>query len=45
MISVLIVNYLCHTLTAHALRSVLANDPSSQVIVVNNSNDQTEAEN
>jgi GT2 family glycosyltransferase len=45
MISVLIVNYFCHTLTAHAVHSVLADDPAAQVIVVDNSNDQIEAEN
>ena len=42
MISVLIVNYFCHALTAGAVRSVLADDPTAQVIVVDNSNDQSE---
>lgn len=45
MISVLIVNYFCHTLTARAVRSVLDDDSSAQVIVVDNSDDQAEAEN
>lgn len=45
MISALIVNYFCHALTAHAVHSVLADDPSAQVIVVDNSHDQIEAEN
>lgn len=45
MISVLIVNYFCHELTARAAGSVLADAPSAQVIVVDNSNDQAEAEN
>lgn len=45
MISVLIVNYFCHELTARAVRSVLTDNPSTQVIVVDNSNDLTEATN
>ncbi|MFI3184749.1 MAG: GNAT family N-acetyltransferase [Methylococcaceae bacterium] len=45
MISVLIVNYFCHELTARAVDSVLADDPSAQVIVVDNSNDRTETDN
>ena len=43
MISVLIVNYFCHSLTVRAVLSVLADDPSSQVIVVDNSADSSEA--
>ena len=45
MISVLIVNYFCHALTAGAVHSVLTDDPTAQVIVVDNSNDQDEVEN
>ncbi len=45
MISVLIVNYFCYALTIGAVRSVLADDPTAQVIVVDNSNDQPEAAN
>lgn len=45
MISVLIVNYFCHSLTAVAVRSILTDDPSAQVIVVDNSNDQAESGN
>jgi len=43
MISVLIVNYFCHTLTAKAVNSVLTDDPTAQIIVVDNSNNQLEA--
>ncbi|MGZ5031234.1 MAG: GNAT family N-acetyltransferase [Methylobacter sp.] len=45
MISVLIVNYFCHELSVHAVTSVLADDSSAQVIVIDNSNDEAEAEN
>ncbi len=43
VISVLVVNYFCHTLTVRAVASVLADDPSVQVIVVDNSDDQAES--
>ncbi|MEI7868564.1 MAG: glycosyltransferase family 2 protein [Candidatus Methylumidiphilus sp.] len=44
MISVIVVNYFSHALTARAVRSALADDPSAQIIVVDNSDDATEAE-
>ena len=43
MVSVLIVNYFCHALTARAVASVLADDPDAQTIVVDNSDDPDES--
>lgn len=43
MISVLIVNYFSFTLTVRAIRSVLSDQPSAQIIVVDNSDDAAEA--
>jgi GT2 family glycosyltransferase len=44
MISVVIVNYFCHKLTARAALSVLEDDPTAQIIIVDNSNNQLEAD-
>lgn len=43
MISVLIVNYFSFALTVRAIRSVLSDQPSAQIIVVDNSADAVEA--
>ena len=42
MISVLIVNYFSFNLTVRAIDSVLSDQPSAQIIVVDNSNNSAE---
>ncbi|MBL0011468.1 MAG: glycosyltransferase family 2 protein [Nitrosomonas sp.] len=44
MLSVLIVNYFSSSLTARAIDSVLSDQPSAQIIVVDNSNNAAETE-
>ena len=42
-ISVIVINYFCHDLTVRAVTSVLADDPTAQAIVVDNSADLAES--
>ncbi|WMJ09069.1 glycosyltransferase family 2 protein [Nitrosomonas sp. sh817] len=42
MISALFVNYFTHQLISRAVKSVLADDPTAEIIVVDNSEDMTE---
>lgn len=44
MVTVIIVNFYCHSLTVRAVSSVLADQPSAQVIVIDNSQSEIEAQ-